>query len=87
MSLFVQASAPPRTEQLDLHNIANCHPLTLRSGAPAKRSAATEPAHSFRAGSKGVSSGAARPSSTSGASRLAVAGARVTPSIPCPVAR
>ncbi len=43
--------------------------------------------HSFRAGSKGVSSGAARPSSTSGASRLAVAGASVTPSIPCPVAR
>jgi hypothetical protein len=53
----------------------------------AKQTAASEPAHSLRAGSKGVSSGAARPSSTSGASRSAVAGASVTPSIPCPVAR
>lgn len=49
--------------------------------------AAAEPAQSFRAGSKGLSSGAAWRSSTSGASRLAVAGASVTPSIPCPVAR
>ena len=42
---------------------------------------------SRRAGSNGASSGAARPSSTSGASSAAVAGASVTPSIPCPVAR
>ena len=62
-----------------------------RRGCRAKRAPptdfATDPDHSLRAGSKGVSSGAARSSSTSGASRLAVAGASVTPSIPCPVAR
>ena len=39
-----------------------------------------------RLGSKGASSGAARPSSTSGARRAAVAGASVTPSMPWPVA-
>ena len=40
--------------------------------------------HQRRPGAKGSSSGAMRPSSTSGASRAAVAGASVTPSIPCP---
>ena len=42
--------------------------------------------HQRRPGAKGSSSGAMRPSSTSGASSAAVAGASVTPSIPCPEA-
>ena len=42
--------------------------------------------HYRRPGAKGLSSGAARPSRTSGASSAAVAGASVTPSIPWPVA-
>jgi hypothetical protein len=58
-----------------------------RGWRPPTGTATAEPAHSLRAGSKGVSSGAARASSTSGASSSAVAGASVTPSIPCPVAR
>ncbi len=62
---------------------------TASMGSPQRwRPPQPEPrAYSRRPGSNGPSSGAARPSSTSGASRAAVAGASVTPSMPCPVAR